>query len=74
VEQLIQVSYDITNPKTLKREIDALLEDSTELVCNNLLLITWDKEEILKYNKLEIRLLPARKWLCGTVNNPISVH
>ena len=64
VEQLIQVCYDITNPKTLKREIAALLEASSELTCNNLLLITWSKEEIIEKNGRNIQLLPACKWLC----------
>jgi predicted AAA+ superfamily ATPase len=64
VNQLIQVCYDLTNPRTLKREIDALLEASSELDCDNLLLITWDKEEVIKRNELDIHLLPACKWLC----------
>jgi uncharacterized protein len=65
VEQLIQVCYDITNPKTLKREITALLEASSELTCNNLLLITWDKEEVIEKNGCSIQLMPASKWLCA---------
>ena len=63
VEQLIQVCYDITNSKTLKREIDALLEASSELACTNLLLITWNKEDTMIKGELTIRLLPAVKWL-----------
>ena len=64
MEQLIQVCYDITNPKTLKREIAALLEASSELECNNLLLITWDKEGVLEKGEHNIQLLPAYRWLC----------
>lgn len=63
VEQMIQVCYDITNPKTLKREIAALVEASSELACNNLLLITWDKEEVIIKNERNIQLLPACRWL-----------
>jgi len=63
VEQLIQVCYDINQPKTSKREIDALVEAAIELKCDNLLLITWDKEEIIVVNKLTIKLIPAYKWL-----------
>jgi predicted AAA+ superfamily ATPase len=71
VEQLIQVSYDISQSKTLKREIDALAEASSELQCDNLLLITWDKEDVIINNQLTIHLIPAYKWLCeqGTMNN-----
>lgn len=64
VAQLIQVCYDVSNPKTLKREIDALAEASAELTCTNLLLLTWGNEEMIKRNELSIQLLPAYKWLC----------
>ena len=67
VEQVIQVCYDITNPKTLKREIAALVEASSELNCNNLLLITWDNEEMIEKNGHTIKLVPASKWLCEDV-------
>lgn len=63
VEQLIQVCYDINHPKTIKREVDALLEAAIELKCDDLLLITWDKEEIKEADKLTIKLIPAYKWL-----------
>ena len=63
VEQLIQVCYDINHPKTIKREMDALLEAAVELKCDDLLLITWDKEEIKEADKLTIKLIPAYKWL-----------
>ena len=63
IEQLIQVCYDISSPKTMKREIDALIEAAIELKCNNLLLITWDKEEQIEVNNLTVNLTPAYKWL-----------
>lgn len=66
IEQLIQVCYDISGSKTLKREIDALAESSAELACSNLLLITWDKEEVIVKNDLKIHLIPAYKWLQET--------
>jgi predicted AAA+ superfamily ATPase len=65
VEQLIQVCYDISNPKTLKREIDALTEASSELNCKNLLLINWNREEVMIKEDLNIKLIPAYKWLCN---------
>lgn len=63
IEQLIQVSYDIEQPKVSKREIDALVEAANELDCTELLLITWNKEDIIEINQLKIKLLPAYKWL-----------
>ncbi len=63
IKQLIQVCYDINQPKTLKRELDALTEAAIELKCDDLLLITWDKEERISANELTIQLMPAYKWL-----------
>ena len=63
VEQLIQVCYDINQPKTLKRELDALTEAAAELKCNNLLLLTWDREQLMEVNQFTVRLIPAYKWL-----------
>jgi hypothetical protein len=63
IERLIQVCYDISSPKTLKRELDALIEAATELKCENLELITWDKEEQIEVNNFTVYLTPAYKWL-----------
>ena len=68
IEQLVQVCYDINQPKTLKRELDALAEASMELNCQNLLLLTWDKEEQIPVNDLTIHLIPTYKWLIHSLN------
>lgn len=65
IEMLIQVCYDITNQKTLKREISALVEASAELACTNMILITWDNEGAIEHKDSIIILIPAWKWLCG---------
>lgn len=63
VAQLIQVCYDITQTKTLNRETAALSEAARELACADLLLINWDKEEIIEKDGVRIQLLPAYHWL-----------
>jgi len=63
IEQLIQVCYDMEQPKVRKHEIDALLEAAKELNCTDLLLITWDKEDLIEIDQLKIKQLPAYKWL-----------
>jgi len=63
IEQLIQVCYDMSQKKTIKREIDALFESSDELRCDNLLIITWDKEEVFLKGNKKINVIPAYKWL-----------
>ena len=63
VSRLIQVAYDIANPKTQKREISALLEASKELNCNDLRIITYDTEQEIKEKDHIIHVMPVWKWL-----------
>ena len=63
VESLIQVSYDVQNPKTYKREISALIEASGELRCNHLLLLTWEDDRMVEENGVTIVIKPVWKWL-----------
>ncbi len=62
VEQLIQVCYDISSERILKRELSALVECAGELHCDNLLLVTFDREDMIKYKDYDIRVLPFDKW------------
>lgn len=61
VEKLIQVSWDISEPSTLKREIAGLLEASDSLSCTNLTLITSDREETIEQDGRVIQVMPAWK-------------
>ena len=62
IRQLIQVCYDMSNKKTEKREIDAIMECAEELNCNNLLIITWDQENVVQRGDYDIQILPYYKW------------
>ena len=66
VRQLIQACYDITDYDTKKRELKALLKASKELKCNNLLVITEDKEGWEKVEGKKINYSPLWKWLVGS--------
>ena len=63
VKQLIQVCYDIEDIKVKKREIDGIIKASRELKCNNLLIITEDKEGEETIDRKKIKYIPLWRWL-----------
>jgi len=67
VTRLIQVCTDISNPKTLKREMRALIKASQELHCDDLVLLNDrdERTETFKWQEAErpIRLMPFWQWL-----------
>ena len=62
--ELIQVSYDISSPKTRNRELNGLLAGAKELTCDKMTLITFDAAETVKINGYTIEIVPAVDWLC----------
>ena len=62
VESLIQVCYDMTSERTLKREVDSLVECAGELKCSQLLIVTMSEERIIEKNGLEIKVVPIHKF------------
>lgn len=63
VQKIIQVSYDISNSKTYKREINGLLLAASKTGCNDLLLITDHDEGEVNVNGNKIDIIPAYVWL-----------
>jgi uncharacterized protein len=63
VEQLIQVSYDISSEKTLKREINGLVKAAEKFKCENLLLINFDEDREEEKNGHTIQFISAAEWL-----------
>ncbi len=61
IKQLIQVSYTLTNAKTEKREVDALVEAAGELHCSDLLIVTADEERTIEKNGHTIKVIPIYK-------------
>ena len=62
VVQAIQVSYDISNPKTRKREINGLLLAARHTGCDNLLLLTDHESEEIDENGHHIKIQPVYEW------------
>lgn len=63
IDQLIQVSADLSHEKTKKRELDALLRAMEETGLNNALLVTDHLQEELKIAGKTITVIPAYQWL-----------
>jgi len=65
IKQLIQVTYASSKDEIDQREIKSL-EKAYELFKKDkpeLIIITWDYEEVLRKNNLEIKCIPLWKWL-----------
>lgn len=58
VEQLIQVCYDLSSPKTANREIDALIDCAEELHCDNLIIVTYNEHRIMEVRGFNIKVIP----------------
>ena len=63
VQELIQVSYSIANPKTEQREIKGLKNASKALRCNKMTLITLDTERTIVTDGKQIQVVAAANWL-----------
>lgn len=62
VEQLIQVCYDLSSSKTIKREVDSLIECADELHCKHLLIITMNEEKTIEKDGFIIQAIPISKF------------
>ncbi len=62
VESLIQVCYDLSSPKTVRREVDSLIECGEELHCSRLLIVTRAEETVIEKNGHRIEVIPINKF------------
>ncbi|MGY0287420.1 MAG: hypothetical protein ACUX7D_01440 [Candidatus Methanodesulfokora washburnensis] len=65
VRKLVQVTYASSREDLNRREMRALLKASSELGCDDLLVITWDYEDEMEYEGRKVRFTPMWKWLLG---------
>jgi predicted AAA+ superfamily ATPase len=63
IQQLIQVSWSLTDEKTAKRERESLLQamEETGLSCGTIL--TYEEEDTLKFDDKTVTVMPVWKWL-----------
>ncbi len=66
ISRLIQVTWDMGDEETRRREINGLVEAAEATGCDNLFIITSDSSEEIKLdNGMEIHVLSAWRWLLG---------
>lgn len=64
IKRLIQVTWDMRDEETRRREIKGLVEAAAATGCDNLFIITSDSNEEIKLdNGMVIHVLPAWRWL-----------
>lgn len=63
--RLIQVCFVSDGEPLPEREIKSLVKAAGKLNCQNLLLLTWDKETTIKTAGLTIQCQPLYRWLLG---------
>lgn len=63
ITELIQVTWNMTDEDTRKRELNGLLAASEVTKCNNLTIVTHDEESIINYKNKAIKVIPAWKFV-----------
>jgi predicted AAA+ superfamily ATPase len=61
--RLFQVCYDLSDPKTRKRELQAVVKAAEELGIAGGTVLTWNEDGVELIGTCRIRLIPVWKWL-----------
>ena len=62
IERLVQVCYDMRNPKTEKREVDIIVECAGELKCDNLVIVTNNDKRTIEKDGYKIDVVPISEF------------
>ncbi len=62
IERLVQVCYDMSSPKTEKRELESLIECAGELHCGDLTIVTNIEERTIKKGDYTVEVVPISKF------------
>ena len=69
VRQLVQVCWDMSNPKTQKREIGSLMACAKDFPNGELFVITWNEQKEITMNEKIIHVIPYYKWCLSYSRN-----
>ena len=62
IERLVQVCYDMSSPKTEKREVDSIVECAGELKCHNLVIVTNHEKRTIEKDGYKIEVVPIAEF------------
>lgn len=62
IERLVQVCYDMSSPKTEKREVDSIVECAGELKCDNLVIVTNKDKRTIEKDCYKIEVVPISEF------------
>ena len=65
VAELLQVTWNMEEAGTRKREIDGIAEASKVTGCKKLTIVTYDVEEDIEASGCRINMIPAWRWMLG---------
>ena len=57
IERLVQVCYDMSSPKTEKREVDSIIECAGELKCSSLVIVTYNDKRTIEKDGYKINVV-----------------
>ena len=62
IERLVQVCYDLSSPKTERREVDSMVECAGELKCSNLVIVTYNDKRTIEKDGYCIHVVPISEF------------
>ena len=62
ISRLIQVCYDMSSPKTERREVDGIIECAGELKCDNLVIVTYNDRRTVEKNGYRVEVVPITEF------------
>lgn len=62
---LVQVCWTLSDSETRMRELRGMEAAAAATGCSNCLIVTFDEEETIRHEGIDIRVVPAWKWLRG---------
>ncbi len=60
--RLVQVCYDMSSPKTEKREMDSIVECAGELKCDNLVIVTYNDKRTIEKDGYRVNVVPITEF------------